>query len=64
MKSKLIGKRVYITDKESIYFDEWGIVDFFDGECYHVKIAGGGNSVPIFNRNQFKVPRSKKGAQQ
>ena len=24
MKSKLVGKRVYVVDKESIYFGEWG----------------------------------------
>lgn len=59
MESKLIGKKVYITDRESIYFDEWGIVDYFDGDCYHIKIASGSNSVPIFDRNQFKVPRVK-----
>ena len=59
MESKLIGKKVYITDRESIYFDEWGIVDYFDGDCYHIKIANGSNSVPIFDRNQFKVPRAK-----
>lgn len=59
MTSKLIGKRAYITDRESIYFDEWGIIDYFDGECYHIKIANGGGSVPVFDRDQFKVPRNQ-----
>ena len=58
-KSKLIGKRVIITDTESIYFEEWGIVDYFDGDCYHIKIANGRNSVPIFDRWQFRVPRKQ-----
>lgn len=57
MDSKLIGKKVYITDKESIFFDEWGIVDYFDGEYYGVRIANGSDSVPVFDRDQFKVPR-------
>ena len=60
MESKLIGKRAYITDKESIYFGEWGIVDYFDGEWYYIKIANGSDSVPVFDRNQFRVPRTKR----
>ncbi len=58
VKNTLAGQKVYITDKESIYFDEWGTVVDFDGECYHVAIANGKSAV-IFNRNQFKVPRNK-----
>ena len=57
MKSKLIGKRAIITDPESIYHGEWGIIDHFDGECYHIKIANGSDSVPMFDRNQFRIPR-------
>lgn len=59
MECKLYGKKVYITDRESIYYGEWGIVDYFDGEVYHVKIANGSDSVPIFDRWQFKVPRKR-----
>ena len=59
MKSKLIGKRVYITDTESIYHGEWGVVDCFDGGVYYVKIANGSNAVPIFDRDQFRVPRER-----
>ena len=57
MKSKLIGKRVYITDRDSIYFGEWGIVADFDGEVYYIRIANGKDSVPIFDRKQFRLPR-------
>lgn len=63
MHSKLIGKRVYITDHESIYCGEWGIVDDFDGDVYYIRIANGSidrYSVPVFDRDQFKVPRMKK----
>ncbi len=56
-KSKLIGKIVQITDPESIYFEEWGIVDYYDGECYGLRIANGKNATPIFERDQFKAPR-------
>lgn len=61
MKTKLIGKKVFITDKESIYFDEWGIIDHFDGELYHIKIANGSSAVPVFDRWQFRIPRTKDG---
>ena len=57
MASKLIGKIAHITDKDSIYFGEWGVIDYFDGEVYYIKIANGGDSVPVFDRDQFKVPR-------
>ena len=60
MKSKLIGRRVYITDAQSWYFGEWGIVADYDGEVYHVRIANGDGAMPIFDRDQFKVPRSGK----
>lgn len=56
--SKLIGKRVYITDKDSIYCGEWGIIAHYDGECYHIKIANGADSMPVFDRDQFRVPRT------
>ncbi len=55
-KSKLIGKFAYITDKDSIYFQEWGeIMDYADG-VYYIAIAQGESQV-IFDREQFKVQR-------
>lgn len=59
MKSKLIERKVYITDPESIYFNEWGIIADYDGEVYHIKIANGNDSLPIFDRDQFRVPRKE-----
>lgn len=59
MKSKLIGRKVYITDTESIYFGEWGIIADYDGEVYYIRIAGGKDGMPIFDRNQFRVPRKE-----
>lgn len=58
--SKLIGKKVFITDPESIYLGEWGIIKDFDGEVYYIAIADGKDSLPIFDRDQFKVPRIRK----
>ena len=58
MKSKLIGKIAYITDQESIYFGEWGTIADYDGEVYYIKIANGNGPQPIFDRDQFKVPRN------
>ena len=56
----LIGKLVFITDRESIYFGEWGIVRGYDGESYLVAIAEGDNAHPIFDRDQFRVPRKQR----
>lgn len=57
MASKLIGKIAYITDPDSIYCGEWGTIADFDGDVYYIKIADGGDSIPVFDRDQFKVPR-------
>ncbi len=55
-----IAKKCYVIDKLSIYYKEWGIIKDFDGEYYHVAIANG-NNLPIFERNQIRIPRNKKG---
>lgn len=54
----IINKIVYITDKESIYFGEWGrvLAATEDGEFY-VAIADGTDTLPIFNRKQFKIKK-------
>lgn len=61
MEHKLIGKKVVITAKESIYYGEWGIIDSYDGEYFYIRIADGrhdhGHAYPIFQRNEFRVPR-------
>lgn len=58
MQSKLIGKKVYITDKLSQYYNEWGIIKAYGGEYYHVAIANGTDSLPIFSRDQFRVAKT------
>lgn len=57
--SRMIGKVAYVTDPESIYHGEWGIIDHYDGECYHLKIANGSGSMPMFDRDQLYVPRQQ-----
>lgn len=57
MKSKLIGKVAFITDPDSIYHGEWGTIVDFDGEVYYIAIANGNGAYPIFDRDQFRVPR-------
>lgn len=61
MKSKLIGKIAFITDPESIYNGEWGRIADFDGEVYYIAIANGKDGNPVFDRDQFRVPRNQKG---
>lgn len=58
-KSKMIGKIAYITDRSSIYFGEWGEIVDYDGEVYYIAIACGKDSVPIFDRDQFRVRRTE-----
>jgi hypothetical protein len=53
--NNLIGKKIIITDKESIYYNEWAIIKYFDEQQYHVAIANGTDSMPIFDRDQFKI---------
>lgn len=60
MKSKLIGKIATIKDPDSIYYGEWGTVVDYDGEVYHVAIANGSDSLPIFDRDQLYIPRERK----
>lgn len=61
MKSKLVGKIAFITDPESIYNGEWGRIVDFDGDVYYIAIANGMTSLPVFDRNQFRIPRNQKG---
>ena len=58
MKVKNIGKKCYIINKNSIYFGEWGIIKHFDGEFYHVAIANGTDSLPVFDRKEIKIPKN------
>ena len=60
MSKKDIGKKCYITDKESIYFGEWGIIKDFDGEYYYVAIADGKSTLPVFGRSEIRIPRVQK----
>lgn len=61
MKSKLVGRIAFITDPESIYFNEWGRIVDFDGELYYIAIANGRDGNRVFDRDQFRVPRNQKG---
>lgn len=60
MKSRLIGRVAYITDVESIYYDEWGVIYAYDGEYYYIGIAGDKDNLPVFRRNEFYIPRNRK----
>lgn len=54
-----IGKLCYIKNKESIYFEEWGVIKHFDGELYHVAIANGCESMAAFDRSEIHIPRNQ-----
>ena len=55
----LIGKKVFITDSDSSYYNEWGIIKDYDGDYFYVAIAEGTDSIPIFSRDQFTVKKVK-----
>lgn len=59
MDSKLIGKIAFITDKDSMYYGEWGTIVDFDGDLYHIAIANGMDSIPVFGRKEFRVRRKE-----
>lgn len=52
---KLIGKTVNITNEESTFCGEWGIIKHFDGEYYHIAIANDPSMFLVFERDEFEV---------
>lgn len=53
-----IGDIVSINSKSSIYNNEWGTVIYIDEDnYYHVAIANGRSSVPIFERNELRLSK-------
>jgi hypothetical protein len=54
-----IGRKVNIIDKESMYYSEWGTVQAFDGEYYHVAIANDTDCVPIFLKDQLEFSKTR-----
>lgn len=55
-KSKLIGKYAYITDKNSVHYQDWGEVIDFNNGVYHLIMNTDKETVVTFNRDQFKIP--------
>lgn len=55
--SNLIGKKAYIINKDSWYFGEWGTIVDFDGDSYYIAIADGKDSIPCFDRSEFRIRR-------
>lgn len=61
MKSNMIGKKVEIKDRYSLYFGEWGTIEAVDEDgTYYIAIAGDKSSMPVFSRDQIKVRRNRK----
>ena len=59
MKGKnLIGRKVTIIDKTSWYYQDWGIIQYFNDGVYGVAIANGKDNIPIFDRDQFKLVKN------
>jgi hypothetical protein len=59
VKAIPVGTKVFIRAKESWANGEWGIVRSFDGNDYHVAIAGGQESL-VFSRTELVVRGDKK----
>jgi len=65
MKSKLIGKIIHITNKDNIYYNQYGIITYFDGDLYHIALwcidldtAKNYYSNIVLDRTEFKVKRN------
>ena len=56
---KLIGKKAFVINRDSIYYGEWGVIKDFDGEVYYLAIANGTGAMPIFDRDELRVPRNQ-----
>ena len=56
--TKLIGRRVNFQNWDGGW-TEWGIVIDYDGEYYHIAHYGDENTVLVFSRDEFRVPRLK-----
>lgn len=59
MGTKLEGRKAYITNRDCIYYGEWGIIEAYIDGLYYIRIANGGDSVPVFARNEFLVKRER-----
>lgn len=55
----LIGKKAYITARDSWAYGEWGIIRDFDGDYYYIAIADG-NECLVFTKDEFKEKREVK----
>ena len=55
MRDPLKGDIVFITDKESIYFRDWGRIEYIDSDVYGIAIADYRRSIPEFYRDQFRI---------
>ena len=55
----LKNKFCYITNKDSLYYNDWGIIKEFDGDDYHIAINNGLDSLPIFKRGEFTIPKKQ-----
>ena len=56
-ESKLIGKKVYISDEHGRHMGDWGLVIGYDGEYYHIAFAGDSNNTLVFKRNEIRVAK-------
>jgi len=54
--SKLVGKYAYITDQDSVHYQEWGEIIGFSHGVYHIIMDTDKKIAVDFNREQFKVP--------
>lgn len=59
MKSKLIGRKVFIPSFDGKHHGDWGVVVGYDGDVYHVAFAGDADSTMVFDRKEIRVPRKE-----
>lgn len=57
-KSKLIGRYVDIKKGNCWSEGDWGIIVDYDGDWYHLAYCGDLDDIPVFTRDEFRVPRN------
>ena len=56
-KSKLVGKYVSMKGNSSDWSTcDWGVIVDYDGDWYHLAMYGDLDFIPVFTRDEFRVP--------
>ena len=58
LATKEIPIGTIVDIKSGFHRGDWGLVKYYDGECYHVAMFGDLDDCPIFDKDELKVRKS------